>query len=304
MQDIEAPERAELPPGPDGAPAAAAPPAPAQVEAPAPVAAPARSAVEMLEDELAFHVGPVAKVMVKIAAQRAGTPEALCDNLALRIADPDARADFKERAYAIFGLEPPAVVPAPSPMVVHPPGVTGRQPPPPASAPADLMPSLRQTVEEQAVREREFVRARRAARHARIVSGMVIVLLLGLGAAAYFYFVRPDLFMASTRAARDTLGGGVMSVGTAPAPGILPAPMMNGETYESTLNTEMRREIQRGLTVMRFYSGPIDGDFGRATRSAIRAYQQATGQMPTGTLDSPLVQDLLNKTREGRRTLR
>ena len=83
-----------------------------------------------------------------------------------------------------------------------------------------------------------------------------------------------------------------------------PATLMSPEAYEGTLNADMRREIQRALTVMRVYSGPIDGDFGRATRTAISRYQQSVGLAATGTLDSPLVQDLLNRTRDQRRAIR
>jgi len=48
-------------------------------------------------------------------------------------------------------------------------------------------------------------------------------------------------------------------------------------------------EVQRGLARNGYYRGPIDGDVGYGTRTAIRTYQLDYGLAPTGYIDSELL---------------
>ena len=53
---------------------------------------------------------------------------------------------------------------------------------------------------------------------------------------------------------------------------------------EALLSAAERDELQVALAASGFYDGPIDGDFGRGTRSAMAAWQAARGMDPTGIL--------------------
>ncbi len=53
---------------------------------------------------------------------------------------------------------------------------------------------------------------------------------------------------------------------------------------EARLTRQERMELQRALKWAGFYRGGIDGAFGRGTRSAMRAWQEARGLKPTGIL--------------------
>ncbi len=52
----------------------------------------------------------------------------------------------------------------------------------------------------------------------------------------------------------------------------------------AALNRSQRRLVQEGLASAGFYSGAIDGAFGRGTRRSIRAYQASVGAAVTGVL--------------------
>lgn len=52
------------------------------------------------------------------------------------------------------------------------------------------------------------------------------------------------------------------------------------------------KDVQRELSKRRFYRGPIDGDFGRRTSSAIRSYQIARRLPVTGQIDPVLLRSL------------
>ena len=51
-------------------------------------------------------------------------------------------------------------------------------------------------------------------------------------------------------------------------------------------------EVQRGLARNGYYRGPIDGDVGYGTRTAIRAYQLDYGLAPTAYINSELLVSL------------
>ncbi|PKP84030.1 MAG: peptidoglycan-binding protein [Alphaproteobacteria bacterium HGW-Alphaproteobacteria-2] len=69
------------------------------------------------------------------------------------------------------------------------------------------------------------------------------------------------------------------------APEAAPEETLN-EAYrsEATLDAETRRELQRALAWFGFYASGIDGAFGRGTRMAMAAWQQANALEETGVL--------------------
>lgn len=53
---------------------------------------------------------------------------------------------------------------------------------------------------------------------------------------------------------------------------------------ESKMSPENRRNVQQALLQRGFYRGPVDGNFGRGTRAAIRRFQSSIGARSTGYL--------------------
>jgi hypothetical protein len=51
-------------------------------------------------------------------------------------------------------------------------------------------------------------------------------------------------------------------------------------------------DVQRKLSALGYYKGPIDGVVGTGTRSAIAAYQQEHGLDVTATIDGPLLRSM------------
>ena len=51
----------------------------------------------------------------------------------------------------------------------------------------------------------------------------------------------------------------------------------------------IERDVQRALARNGYYDGPIDGDVGYGTRSAIRSYQYDHGLTPTAHINSELL---------------
>ncbi|MBY6153365.1 peptidoglycan-binding protein [Vannielia litorea] len=60
------------------------------------------------------------------------------------------------------------------------------------------------------------------------------------------------------------------------------------------LSSGQRESVQVALQSMGFYTGRIDGSFGRGTQGSIREYQDAIGAPVTGTLSKPQINDLLS----------
>ena len=51
-------------------------------------------------------------------------------------------------------------------------------------------------------------------------------------------------------------------------------------------------QVQRKLKKLGYYEGVVDGEMGRGTRGAIRAYQNENGLAETGVIDRPLLRAL------------
>lgn len=63
-----------------------------------------------------------------------------------------------------------------------------------------------------------------------------------------------------------------------------------------TASRGQMQEIQMALALKGFYSGTIDGVSGKATSEAVRAFQRATGQKPTGEMDQTLFNQITGRT--------
>ena len=70
---------------------------------------------------------------------------------------------------------------------------------------------------------------------------------------------------------------------TAPA-ATAAAPEPQDEVTEADLTQEERKAVQAALAWFGHYDGAIDGAFGRGTRAALAAWQEAQGHPPTGVL--------------------
>ena len=73
-----------------------------------------------------------------------------------------------------------------------------------------------------------------------------------------------------------------------------PEPQLTPEEIEAALGLtrNQRRDIQRDLEVLSYYTLTIDGLFGPGSRGAIRGWQQANGLQVTGYLDAAQIQRL------------
>jgi len=63
---------------------------------------------------------------------------------------------------------------------------------------------------------------------------------------------------------------------------------------EATLDPEAKRELQIALQWAGYYDAAIDGSYGRGTRAAMGAWQEANGHEPTGVLTTTQRAALLN----------
>ena len=75
------------------------------------------------------------------------------------------------------------------------------------------------------------------------------------------------------------------------------------ESAETVLSGEQRQRIQEALTLLGYDTRGVDGIFGRGTRSAIRDYQDARDDRPTGYLTEVQLSQLLGRANERRRQL-
>ncbi|WP_210459929.1 peptidoglycan-binding protein [Vibrio crassostreae] len=62
-------------------------------------------------------------------------------------------------------------------------------------------------------------------------------------------------------------------------------------------NAQLTREVQQLLTVLGYKPGPIDGDYGPGTASAIKVFQRDSGLAQTGRVDRELLSSLRSKER-------
>ncbi len=66
------------------------------------------------------------------------------------------------------------------------------------------------------------------------------------------------------------------------------------EALQTGLSRNEKRDIQRGLRGLGFYSGLIDGIFGNQTKSSIESYQESIGAAVTGVLDVAQLNNFIN----------
>lgn len=91
----------------------------------------------------------------------------------------------------------------------------------------------------------------------------------------------------------------IASEAVSPEPVAPPAPALPDETPEEArqseglLTAEDREQLQVAMQWFGFYSGPIDGAFGRGTRASMAAWQEARGHEPTGILTTAQRAELL-----------
>lgn len=69
-------------------------------------------------------------------------------------------------------------------------------------------------------------------------------------------------------------------------------PVYEGRTVARSYSDDLAEDVQSALRRRGYYRGPIDGDIGPGTRSAIRAYQSDRGLVVTGRIDSALLRSL------------
>ena len=71
-----------------------------------------------------------------------------------------------------------------------------------------------------------------------------------------------------------------------------PYSVYRGREAYSSYSDSLAVDVQRELRRRGYYRGPIDGDIGPGSRSAIRAYQYDRGLSATGRIDSSLLRSL------------
>jgi S1-C subfamily serine protease len=98
-----------------------------------------------------------------------------------------------------------------------------------------------------------------------------------------------DSFLSDGRGLRERFFPAMAEVETA-RPGAVRDPLPPAESYGEAINSERgltldeRMELQRALAWFGHYTAGIDGAFGRGTRAAMAAWQQAQGFDPNGIL--------------------
>ena len=71
-----------------------------------------------------------------------------------------------------------------------------------------------------------------------------------------------------------------------------PSTVYRGQQAYGSYSDSLAVDVQRELRRRGYYRGPIDGDIGPGSRSAIRAYQYDRGLSASGRIDSPLLRSL------------
>jgi peptidoglycan hydrolase-like protein with peptidoglycan-binding domain len=99
---------------------------------------------------------------------------------------------------------------------------------------------------------------------------------------------------ATTRALRDfQKGKGLEVTGALDEGSVLALGFSRDEFFQSAPQAALRpadiRQVQEALNKEGFRVSPVDGQWGPATRSALRDFQQARGLEPSGTLDRETV---------------
>jgi len=78
----------------------------------------------------------------------------------------------------------------------------------------------------------------------------------------------------------------------AAGPGAGPAPGTAAAMSTEPLNRNAVRNIQQRLRALNYYNGPVDGDWGAGTQSAIERFQQGRGLQATGQINPATAQAL------------
>ena len=122
-----------------------------------------------------------------------------------------------------------------------------------------------------------------------------------------------DSFIADGRGFRDQFWPGdgvVLSQPAAPAAPAAPVVLEAGEetvaearNSERLLTREERADLQIALRWDGFYNSAIDASFGRGTRNAMAAWQEANGYEPTGVLTTLQRRELLEPMRAAEASL-
>lgn len=99
---------------------------------------------------------------------------------------------------------------------------------------------------------------------------------------------------ATTRALRDfQKGKGLEVTGTLDEGSVLALGFTRDEFFEAAPQAALRpadiRQVQEALNKEGFRVSPVDGQWGPATQSALRDFQQARGLQPSGKLDRETV---------------
>ncbi len=72
-----------------------------------------------------------------------------------------------------------------------------------------------------------------------------------------------------------------------------------GETCKPGDKGEAVKDVQKKLKNLGFYSGSIDGDYGKGTKAAVKAFQKANGLTANGTANSKTIAKLNNSGAKG-----
>jgi hypothetical protein len=87
-------------------------------------------------------------------------------------------------------------------------------------------------------------------------------------------------------------GFGPGGPGPFPIVPIIPIPPGPPSRYHESDGSSLAVQVQRKLKKLGYYTGAVDGEVGRGTRAAIRAYQDENGLEVNGQIDRHLLRSL------------
>lgn len=130
-------------------------------------------------------------------------------------------------------------------------------------------------------------------RPAALAAGAIVVLLLVLWAAGVF---SGGSSAPTTPATTATRPAATTTVQTPTQPAAVPAP---GATLTPGDTGAQVKRLQRALAQLGYSPGKADGDYGPATVSALKQFQQANGLTADGVLGPKTLQALKSKLAAG-----
>jgi Putative peptidoglycan binding domain len=240
-------------------------------------------------------------VAVLVGAMAAGSPASLADSLfKVRLVDPSAAGDIPSNARP-FRIADDATPPAAPPPLAPGPAPAANPASPPPLAPA---PSLSDKVSQENMFWDSAQKSNSAADYKAYLdafpNGVYAPLARNRIAALS---APPDAAQPSPAAPNQPApgappanppqqaeggppGAGEPASGPpAASPDALKGEVGTMETEQSlNMNHRDAMVVQQRLMELGLYGGPIDGDFGPGTRSAIAQWQQSHGAQPTGAL--------------------